>query len=139
MGTLTEEINCLQCGGKAFKETYKTNEIYEYCPICGYAKEVSRLKKNEKIEDLELDGWVIYKIEGITQKLRITQGTGTIKFAMKNGRSQVLPFNGNVTKEHMPQYIKYLHNSKFDTNRCYITLWDRKENRLEVVFGNTSD
>jgi len=124
MTAVLDVEDCPQCGWRAFYEFQtRTLSASIFCPRCGYQEETRPLKKRKTRA-----GEPIY---------RTTRRTGKGAYMIKrcNGVSEIGAVHRSLTERTITRFRKDLQHPGIDTAQSFLTRWNPKRHRVEMVVG----
>ena len=124
MTAVLDEVDCPQCDGRAFYE-FQTRTLTEsiFCPRCGYQEETRPIRKRKT-----KDGEPVYR----TSK---RPGMGAYMLKGRNSVSEIGALNHPLTARAIAQFKQKLKHSQIDAAHSFLTRWNLKLRRVEIVVG----
>ena len=127
MTAVLDVVDCPQCTWRAYYE-YQTRTLTAttFCPRCGYREETHPIK-NRKTKS----GDLVYR----TAK---HPGMGAYMLKQRNGVSEIGALNHPLTKRAIVRFKRDLTHPKVDATHSFLTRWNPKLRRVEIVVGKFS-
>jgi uncharacterized protein YbaR (Trm112 family) len=139
MASVHDIVACPQCTGDAHYEFYtRTLEESLFCPRCGYIEHTRPvMDRRKQKQDPQRRARFKYRRDG-EPIFRTTPcaGRGAHCLAQKNGVSTV-GANGRryPTRHQIESFQRDLARPEIDATRSYLTRWNARRRRVEVVVG----
>lgn len=125
MVAVLDVVDCPQCSCRAFHE-FQTRTLSSslFCPRCGY-QENTRPNKKGKTKEGE-------QIHRTTKRL----GKGAYMLKRRNGVSEIGAVHRWLTPRTIARFEQDLQHPGIDAAHSFLTRWNPKRRRVEVVVGN---
>lgn len=130
MGSVISYCKCERCGGLAYEDYYYyTQEEYHSCQNCGRGWKIT-LKRDENHKPiLDENGKPIYEFKE-------WEGYGVVNYMGKAGVGNMYHLTEPLTEEIKQKFLKEIEvNEELLKEECYLTSWNEKTQKLEVVYG----
>lgn len=124
MTAVLDVVDCPQCDWRAFYEFQtRTLTATVFCPRCGYRENTHPIKKRKT-----KDGDLIYR----TTKRR---GQGAYMLKRRNGVSEIGALDRPLARRVIAQFKQDLQHPEVDATQSFLTRWNPKRRRVEMVVG----
>ena len=124
MTAVLDVVDCPQCGWRAFYEFQtRTLSTCIFCPRCGYQEDTRPMKKRKTKA-----GEPVYR----TTK---QPGQGAYMLKRRNGVSQIGAVRRPLTQRAIARFKQDLKRPEIDKARSFLTRWNPKRRRVEMVVG----
>ncbi len=124
MTAVLDEVDCPQCDWRALSE-FQTRTLATniFCPRCGYREDVRpRRRKGTAAGDPTFH----------TTK---RAGLGAYMLKRHNGVSEIGALHRPLTRRTIVRFKKSLKDPGIDAKRSYLSRWNPKRKRVELVVG----
>ena len=124
MVAVLDVVDCPQCDWRAFYEFQtRTLTTSVFCPRCGYQEDARPSKKRKtKAGD---------PICHTTKR----PGQGAYMIKRRNGVSEIGALHRPPTPRAIAQFQKNLKHPEIDATHSFLTRWNPKRRRVEMVVG----
>lgn len=129
MTAVLDVVDCPQCDWRAFSE-FQTRTLTTsiFCPRCGYQEntrpitKVTAVKRKGKVGD---------------PTFRTTRRAGHGAYMLKGlrGASEIGALHRSLTRSAITRFKKSLQHPGIDAKRSYLSRWNPKRRRVEMVVG----
>jgi predicted RNA-binding Zn-ribbon protein involved in translation (DUF1610 family) len=124
MTAVLEIVDCGQCGWKAFREFQtRTQTASMFCPRCGYREESRPIRKRKA------------KAGDLVQRTVKRQGFGAFMVKVRKGVSEIGALSQPLTSRVIRRFKKSLQRPGIDGAHSFLTRWNAKQRRVEIVVG----
>jgi predicted RNA-binding Zn-ribbon protein involved in translation (DUF1610 family) len=124
MTAVLDVVDCPQCGWCAFYEFQtRTLSTSIFCPRCGYQEETRPSKKRKTKEG-----------DPICRTTK-RHGYGAYMLKRRNGVSEIGAVHRPPTPRAIARFKQDLKHPEIDAARSFLTRWNPKRRRVEMVVG----
>jgi hypothetical protein len=140
MSSVSDVVNCEQCGGLAHAEFQTRDQTYSVvCPLCGYTNyTVALIDRKKQKEDPEHREWFLKTMDGkLIHRTYVRKGNGAYFTKARKGCGSMGVITVPMTQEIIDDFREWmrLNAEELDLDACYLTRWNEVLKEVEMVIG----